>query len=132
MRNVFLTFLILVLGIPAICTSQVKVIHATKEDDKIMDLVLMLPEVRNADNYVRRGTKDKRHLFTYVKSEPSNDNNFYEVVVAEDNGYAYHTHFIFLVNAKTYAVLYQDNVTDKLIPLKQCSKRLFKEYPKKG
>jgi len=111
----------------AVC-KQVKVIKEPKEEGKVCDLVLSLSVVRNADNYVRKATKGKRHLFTYVPIDPTKEDNYYYVYVAEDNGMSYHTHFIFLVDPKTYAIKYLDLVTNKRIPLKLCEKRLLNEY----
>jgi len=94
----------------------------------VLNLVAKLPEVINADNYVKKVTNGKRHLFSYVASEPNKDEPYYFVKVAEDNGSAYHTHFIFYVQPKTYQIFYMDTAIDKLIPEKQCRKNFMNSY----
>jgi hypothetical protein len=107
---------------------QITKIKKTKEEAKVCELIASLPVVVHADNYVRKVTKGKRHLFTYLDSGPTRDDNYYYVKVAEDNGMSYHTHFIFLVDPKTYAIKWLNTVTDERIPLKLCNKKLFDEY----
>jgi hypothetical protein len=107
---------------------QVKVIKETTQESKVCNLILMLPVVRNADTYVKKVTKGKRHLFTSILSDPTKDDNYFYVKVAEDNGYSDHTHFIFLVDPKNYTIKYLDVATDKRIPLSQCSKKLLNDY----
>jgi hypothetical protein len=107
---------------------QEKVIKETKKESKVCHLVLSLSVVRNADNYVRKVSKGKRHLFTYIASNPTKEDKYYYVDVAEDNGMADHTRFIFRVDPKTYAVKYLDLTTVKRIPLKLCEKRLLNDY----
>jgi hypothetical protein len=125
--GLILCFFILVLIIPA--AGQVKVIKETKQESKICNLILMLPVVKNADNYVRKTSHGKRHLFTYISNEPTKADNYYWVCVAEDNGTSYYTYFTFLVAPKTYSILYLDVTNDdKRVPLKQCNKRLLNEY----
>jgi hypothetical protein len=117
-------FFIFLFSIAAV--GQVQVIKETKEGGKICDLILALNVVRYADNYVRKVTHGKRHLFAYISDSPTRKENFYWVKVAEDNGMSYVTHFTFRVDSKTYDIRYLDD--DKLIPLKLCSKRLMDEY----
>jgi hypothetical protein len=107
----------------------VQFIKETKQGGEICDLILMLKVVKNADNYVRKVTRGKRHLFAYISDSPTPEDNFYWVKVAEDNRMSYVTHFTFRVDPKTYDIRYLDVMDDdKLIPLKQCSKRLMDEY----
>ncbi len=128
MRKIILALWAFLLVFTSGYSKQEKVIKETKEEGKVCNLVLSLSVVRNADNYVRTVTKGKRHLFTYIQSDPTKEDKYYYVYVAEDNGMAYHTHFIFLVDPKTYTVKYLDLTTDKRIPLKLCEKRLLNEY----
>jgi len=86
-------------------------------ESKIMDVILFLPEVRQADTYVIKHSYHKRHLQVYINERPDKKDGDYRVMVAEDNGYIYHTHFIFLVNGKTLAIKYSDVVTGEDIPL---------------
>jgi hypothetical protein len=101
----------------------------TKKESKIVDLVASLPEVINADNYVKRITKGKRHLVSFLADHPIKGNPYYHVEVAEDNGMNYYIHFNFFVDRKTLAVKYEDTMDDgKLIPEKECRKKLMDEY----
>lgn len=108
---------------------QITYIKESKGGSKATDLIAGLPEVINADNYVKRVTKGKRHLFNYLASEPTKDMPYYWVKVVEDNGVARHAHFHFYVQPKTYKIFYLDILTDKMIPEKQCRKKLLADYP---
>jgi len=126
MKNLIpLSILLLLLSYFATAQNTVKI---SKEGEKALDLVAKLPEVINADNYVKKVTNGKRHLFSYLASEPNKDEPYYLVKVAEDNGSAYYTHFIFYVQPKTYQIFYMDTVADQLIPEKQCRKNLMNSY----
>jgi hypothetical protein len=86
-------------------------------ESKVMDLILFLPEVRQADAYVIKHSHHKRRLQVYINECPEKKGGDYRVMVAEDNGYTYHTHFIFLVNSKTLTIKYSDVVTGEDMPL---------------
>jgi len=45
---------------------QMTVVTETEQEGKVCDMILALKVVRNADNYVRKVTHGKRHLFTYI------------------------------------------------------------------
>ena len=108
--------------------SQLRQAKETKEESKVCDLVARLPEVINADNYVKKVTKGKRHLFSYLASYPTKENPYYWVNVVEDNGTSLHAHFHFYIEPKTYKIMYLDAATDKTMPEKQCRKKLLDEY----
>jgi len=128
MRRITSILLLLTLVYTTAVGKQEKVIKETKEESKVCDLVVSLSVVRNADNYVRKVTKGKRHLFAYIPSNPTKEDKYYYVYVAEDNGMSYVTHLIFLVDPNTYDIKYLDTETDMCIPLKLCEKRLLNEY----
>jgi hypothetical protein len=85
-------------------------------ESKIMDMILFLPEVRQADAYVIKHSHHKRHLQVYISERSDKKDGDYRIIVAEDNGYIYHTHFIFLVNGKTLAIKYSDTTTGEDTP----------------
>ena len=126
MKNLIpLSILLLLLSYFATAQNTVKI---SKEGEKVLGLVAKLPEVITADKYVQKVTKGKRHLFRYLASEPTKEEPYYDVKVAEDNGSAYHTHFIFHVQPKTHKIFYMDTATGKLLPEEQCREKLMQNY----
>jgi hypothetical protein len=87
-------------------------------EDKILDTVLSLSEVKQEAKKVERLSHDKRHLSDVIYQKPSKDFNYYWVKVWEDNGGAYATHFNFYVQPKTLEIKFYDVVNDKLLDLK--------------
>ena len=74
-----------------------------------MDTVMRIPEIRAADLYIRHETKGKRHLFSMIYGDPDKENPYYWVVVGEDNGMSFVTHFTFYVYIKSGKILYYDS-----------------------
>ncbi len=99
----------------------------SKQAEKAVELVAKLPEVIKADKQCRYLSKGKRHLVSFVTEDPTQDNNFFQVNVAEDNGSAYHTWFIFQVEPLSYKIYYYDIKTGDNIPLKKWRKN-YKAY----
>lgn len=91
--------------------------HDSVLESKIMDLILSLPEVKQANAYVVKHSHGKRHLFDYIHMRPDNKDGDYWVKVCEDNGGSYATHFNFIVNGKTFAIKYMDTMTSEEVPL---------------
>ena len=83
-----------------------------------MDTVLRLPEVQQADAYIRRITKGTRHLFSMLYGEPDKAHSYYWVAVGEDNGMSFVTHFGFYVYTRGGEISYVDNVTGEVVDLK--------------
>jgi hypothetical protein len=89
-----------------------------KNNYKVAEMIAALPEVIKSDEYCKKASKGKRYLLSYVAGDPgSEDGNYYRVNVSEDNGVAYHTWYTFLVNARTYRIIYIDIMNDKYISL---------------
>jgi hypothetical protein len=82
-----------------------------------MDTVLGLSEIREDDAYVRKTTKGERHLFSMIYGEPDSLHPYYWVVVGEDNGMSFVTHFTFYVYTNGRQILYHDNFSDSTIDL---------------
>lgn len=82
-----------------------------------LDTVLQLPEIKEDDLYIRRKTKGKRHLFSMIYGEPDNQHPYYWVVVGEDNGMSFVTHFTFYVYTNGRKILYHDNFSDSTMDL---------------
>ena len=55
-------------------------------ENKVISMILDLPEVKKMSNEIRRKTKGTHKLKVYVSDTPSDDQEYYTVVVAEDNG----------------------------------------------
>jgi hypothetical protein len=82
-----------------------------------IDTVLGLPEIREANAYMRRATKGKRHLFSMIYGDPDSLHHYYYLVVEEDNGMCFVTHFTFYVYTNGRKILYHDNFSDSTIDL---------------
>ena len=82
-----------------------------------IDTVLGLPEIREDDAYIRRVTKGKRHLFGMIYGKPDSLHPYYWVVIGEDNGMSFVTHFTFYVYTNGRKILYHDNFSDSTIDL---------------
>jgi hypothetical protein len=110
----------------SICRGQTKA-SKEKEEDKVIDMIARLPEVIKTDDYCKKLSKGKRHLVTMIGGYPSTGENYYLVKVAEDNGTAFHTWFLFAVYPKSYKIEYYDTMNDRYIPLRIWRKH-YKEY----
>jgi len=88
-----------------------------------------LPEIREDDAYVRKTTKGERHLFSMIYGEPDSLHPYYWVVVGEDNGMSFVTHFTFYVYTNGRQILYHDNFSDSTIDLSVWRRKYHKKYP---
>ncbi|PQJ11293.1 hypothetical protein CJD36_005680 [Flavipsychrobacter stenotrophus] len=86
--------------------------------DKILDMVLALPEVKAEIKYVEKESKGTRHLAAAMYATPSENRNYYWVKVWEDNGMNYVSHFNFFVDPQTLSIKYLDTINDTLLDLK--------------
>ena len=90
--------------------------HMTAE--LAIDTILRLPEIKENDAYIRRVTTGKRHLFGMIYGEPDSLNPYYWVVIGEDNGMSFVTHFTFYVYSNGRKILYHDNFSDSTTDLR--------------
>lgn len=81
-----------------------------------LDTVMRIPEIKQDDLYIRKTNKGIRHLFSMIYGEPY-QHQYYWVVVGEDNGMSFVTHFTFFVYTNGRKILYHDNFTDSTIDL---------------
>ncbi|WP_430406379.1 hypothetical protein [Fluviicola sp.] len=95
--------------------THVKITHT---EDKLIDLVWQLPEVKNLSDKIERESKGKRHLVGRISSTPSDDQEYYGVSVAEDNGEALATYFEFRIYPDN-TMYYYDVVEDQELTLKE-------------
>ena len=95
--------------------------------DFALDTVLRLPEIREDDTYIRRVTKGKRHLLSMLYGEPDHGHPYYWVVVGEDNGMSFVTHYTFYIYTNGRKILYHDNFSDSTIDLKAWQQRMHRK-----
>lgn len=87
-------------------------------EDKVMDIVWQIREVQELDATIRKKSGNKRGISTFINGEPSDDQEYYSVSVAEDNGSAMATYFQFHVYPD-FSVRYYDVVEDREITLQE-------------
>jgi hypothetical protein len=92
------------------------------EEDQIIGLIMNLDEVKRKSALIKKESKGKRHLSTYVETPPTAADPYYWVKVAEDNGGSFVTYYSFGVHAKTHTINYYDVMQDSLISLSQWRK----------
>ncbi len=101
-------------------------ISKSQREETVRSLIASLPEVISSNRYIIKKTNGKRHLETYIDSEPTKENNRYRVTVAEYNSMNMVPHFNFIVDAKTYSIYYWNVIPDRLIPLARWRKSLLR------
>lgn len=90
-------------------------------EDKVTAKIWALPEVIDLNASIRKKTKNKRGLSTRISSEPSDDQEYYGVTVAEDNGASYATYYEFHIYPD-YSIRYYDIVEDRELTLEEWRK----------
>ena len=93
-------------------------IKITNTEDKLIGKVWQLPEVKALSDKIERESKGKRHLVGRISSTPSDDQEYYGVSVAEDNGEALATYFEFRIYPDN-TMYYYDVVEDQELTLKE-------------
>jgi len=93
-------------------------VQVTKTEDKLIDEIWRLPEVKALADKVERESKGKRHLVGRISSEPSDDQEYYGISISEDNGEALATYFDFHIYPDN-SIYYYDVVEDKELSLKE-------------
>ncbi|HEY4285958.1 MAG TPA: hypothetical protein VGN00_02555 [Puia sp.] len=88
-----------------------------------IDMVMRLPEVKESNAYIRKHSKDKRPLFAMIYGEPTKEQPYWWVVVGEDNGMSFVTHFGFFVYVKTGRIKYFDTMEGKSSGLETKAKK---------
>lgn len=93
-------------------------VKVSKTEDKLIDEIWKLPEVQALSDKIERESKGKRHLVGRVSSEPSDDQEYYGISIAEDNGEALATYFEFRIYPDN-SIYYYDVVEDQELTLKE-------------
>lgn len=90
----------------------------SSSEDKVMEVVWQIREVQELDATIRKKSGNKRGISTFINGEPSDDQEYYSVSVAEDNGSAMATYFQFHVY-QDFSIRYYDVVEDREITLQE-------------
>lgn len=98
------------------------IVKASSQEDKLMALIWGLNEVQTLNKEIETKSKGKRHLSTFIASEPSDDSEYYGISVAEDNGEAYATYFQFHVYPNN-EIFYYDPIEDQEMSLSDWRKQ---------
>ncbi len=95
---------------------------SSKLENKILDTIINLSEVKARARYIKIKTKGKRKLQYTIWGKPAKQNPYYWIKVMEDNGTSYYTHFNFYVYPKNFAIQFYDVINDTAINLSEWRK----------
>lgn len=93
-------------------------VKITNTEDRLIDKVWQLPEVKALSDKIERDSKGKRHLVGRIASTPSDDQEYYGISISEDNGEAMATYFEFRIYPDN-SIYYYDPVEDQELSLKE-------------
>lgn len=93
-------------------------VKITNTEDQLISKVWQLPEVGALSDKIERESKGKRHLVGRISSSPSDDQEYYGISIAEDNGEALATYFEFRIYPDN-SIYYYDPVEDRELTLKE-------------
>lgn len=96
-------------------------IKISSQEDKLLELVWNLAEVQALNNKILKLSKNQRRLSTRISSVPSDDQEYYGISVAEDNGEALATYFEFRVYPNNQ-IYYYDPINDQELSLDEWRK----------
>lgn len=104
-------------------------VHAQNNaiEEKILDTICKLKEVKQRAIYIEKVTNDTRHLSIVVFDTPSKGAQYYWVKAWEDNGISYYTHFNFFVYLNPFEIKFYDTMDGKVISLKEWRRQLKKK-----
>lgn len=101
------------------------IIESDKNEKKIYEIILALPEVKERANYIERHTKGARHLRVWIYQTPNETGEkYYWVKAGEDNGTNFVSHFNFFVYPDNFEIKYYDTVNDTIINLETWRKEM--------
>ena len=86
-------------------------------ENRVIDTIANLKEVKKRASYLEDQTKGKRHLRYAIWGRPAKETPYYWIKVMEDNGDAYVTHFDFYLYPKTMTIKYSDPITGEVLDL---------------
>lgn len=125
-KHVFLILLLAFIITNLKVNSQTKIKQNPNviEEQKVIDNVMNLNEVKDISNYVDSVSKGKSKVFVMIQKYPTKKENYYWVRVAErllnvkEPSFT-PTIFHFYVSPKTYEIEYYDTALDKAIELSE-------------
>jgi hypothetical protein len=88
-----------------------------------MDTCMQIPEIKEDNAYIKHTTHGKRVLFPMIYGDPDKEHPYYWVVVGENNGMCFVTHFTFYVYQKSGKILFYDRFNEKAMDLPTWRKR---------
>lgn len=88
-----------------------------KSEDEVVNLIMNLEEVKRKSAQVKKLSKGKRTLMTYVETPPTGKDPNYYIKVSEDNGQSLVAYYTFAVDSKTRRIAYYDDIHDTMISL---------------
>jgi hypothetical protein len=87
-------------------------------EEKIIDTIFKLAEVKQRAKYIEQQTKGERHLKVWIEETPKQPGqNYYSIKVGEDNGTNLVTHFNFYVYPDSMRIMYYDIANDSEVTL---------------
>ena len=92
-------------------------------ENKIIDTIFKLTEVKERAKYIEEQTKGRRHLKIWVADTPNlSDQKYYWIKAGEDNGTNLVTHFNFYVYPDSMRIMYLNTLDDKELTLEEWRK----------
>ncbi|MDD3739673.1 MAG: hypothetical protein PHH30_00395 [Bacteroidales bacterium] len=91
-------------------------------EEKIIDKVYKLPEIKERAEYIEKETDGERYLQIWIAARPKDTGGYYIVKAGEDNGFSMVTHFDFYVYPETMEIKYYDVITDSELSLAEWRK----------
>ncbi len=89
------------------------------EEQKIINAILALPEIKEKASYITTTTHENRHLRLWITQSPTPETPFYIVHTGEETATNLITHAIFHVYPDVMHILYYDATTDTCLSLKE-------------
>ena len=86
-------------------------------ENKIIDTIFKLKEIKDRQKYIEHQTKGVRHLQIWIADKPNLTTKYYWIQVGEDNGLNFVTHFNFDVYPDSMRIMFFDKQDDKEVTL---------------
>ena len=91
-------------------------------ENKIVDTIFQLKEIKERQKYIKQQTKGSRNLQIWIADKPNLTNKYYYIQVGEDNRTNYVTHFNFYVYPDSMRIMFLDTKEDEEITLNEWRK----------
>ena len=105
-------------------TAQKEVPSDTSDEEKAINLVMDLPEVKDQANIIETESKGKHHLAAMILETPEeNGQGYYFVKVSEDNEQSLVGIYSFYVYLPSEEIKFYDPIEDNVISLEEWRKQ---------